>query len=324
MGSVVDMYDNFKRSMMNEFDMTDLGLMHHFLGIEVVQSAAGNFVSQKKYVQEVLERFQMLKCNPVGTPTEIGLKLTSDTDGERIDNTFFKQIVGSLMYLTSTRPDIMHAVSLISRYMENPTEMHLKAAKRIFRYLKGTSDFGILYKRGEKQSFFGFTDSDYAGDIDDRKSTSGNVFLMSSGAISWSSKKQQIVTLSTTEAAFVGAASCFCQAIWLRRMLEVLGHQKQGPTRIFCDNVSAIKLSRNPVMHGRSKHIDVRYHFLHDHCKDGVIELEFCKSGDQATDILTKPLKPAVFEKLRSILGVCSLAEAGCIVADTQKNKLLK
>ncbi|CAL5372261.1 unnamed protein product [Camellia sinensis] len=156
-------------------------------------------------------------------------------------------------------------------------------------------------------------------DIDDRKSTSGNEFLMSSGSISWSSKKQQIVTLSTTEAEFVAAASCSCQAIWLRKMLEVLGHQQQGPTTISCDNVSAIKLSRNPVMHGRSKHIDVRYHFLRDLCKDGVIELEFCKSGDQAADILTKPLKQPVFEKLRSILGVCSSAEAGCIVADTQK-----
>ncbi|GMP43115.1 hypothetical protein CsSME_00012610 [Camellia sinensis var. sinensis] len=111
----------------------------------------------------------MLKRNPVGTPTEIGLKLTGDTDGERIDNTFFKKIVESFIYLASTRPAIMYTVSLISRYMENPIEMHLKAAKRIFRYLKGTSNFGILYKRGEKQSFFGFTDSDYVGGIDDRK-----------------------------------------------------------------------------------------------------------------------------------------------------------
>ncbi|CAL2270439.1 unnamed protein product [Prunus armeniaca] len=219
--------------MMNEFDMTDLGLMHYFLGIEVVQSAAGNFICQKKYVLKVLERFYMMSCNPVGTPTEIGLKLTRDLNGERIYNTYFKQIVGSLMYLTSIRLDIMHAVSMISRYMDNPTEMHLKATKRIFRYLKGTSNFGILYKKGEKPSFFGFNDSDYAG------------------AISWSSKKQQLVTLSTTEVEFVVAASCSCQAIRLRRMLEVLVHQQQGPTTIFCDNVSAIKLSRNLVMHGR-------------------------------------------------------------------------
>lgn len=175
--------------------------------------------------------------------------------------------------------------------MENPTEMHLRAAKRIFRYLKGTSDFGIFYKKGRQSSFLGFTDSDYAGDIDDRKSTSGNLFLMSSGAVSWSSKKQQIVTLSTTEAEFVAAASCSCQAIWLRKMLEFLSNQQQDSTTIYCDNVSAIRLSRNPVMHGRSKHIDVRYHFLRDLCKDGVIELQFCKSEDQVADLMTKPLK---------------------------------
>ncbi|KAB2610785.1 hypothetical protein D8674_018817 [Pyrus ussuriensis x Pyrus communis] len=129
---------------------------------------------------------------------------------------------------------------------------------------------------------------------------------MSSGAVSWSSKKQQIVTLSTTEAEFVAAASCSCQAIWLRRMLGVLGYQQQDSTLIYCDNVSAIKLSRNPVMHGRSKHIDVRYHFLRDLCKEGVIELHYCKSEDQVADLMTKPLKQPAFEKLRSMLGVCS------------------
>lgn len=248
----------------------------------------------------------MLNCNSVGTPAETGLKLSKDIRGKRVDSTYFKQIVGSLMYLTSTRPDIMHPVSMMSRYMENPTELHLKAAKRIFRYLKGTTDFGILYKKGRKSDFFCYTDSDYAGDIADRKSTSGNVFLMSSGAISWSSKKQQIVTLSTTEAEFVAAASCSCQAIWLRRMQEFLGNQQQDSITIYCDNVSAIWLSKNPVMHGRSKHIDVRYHFLRDLYKDGTIELKFCKSEGQAADIMTKPIKQPVFEKLRSILGVCS------------------
>lgn len=205
----------------------------------------------------------------------------------------------------------MHAVSLISRYMENPTEVHLLAAKRIFRYLKGTADFGILCKNGRESSLIGFSDSDYAGDLDDRKSTSGFVFMMNSGAVTWSSKKQQIVTLSTTEAEFVAAASSSCQAIWLRRILEVLHNQQQGPILIYCDNISVIKLSKNPVLHGRSKHIDVRYHFLRDLCKDGVIDLVFCKSENQIADILSKPLKPAVFMKLQSLLGVCSRKDAG-------------
>jgi hypothetical protein len=153
----------------------------------------------------------------------------------------------------------------------------------------------------------GFTDSDYAGDQDDRKSTSGYVFMLGTGAVSWSSKKQPIVTLSTTEAEFVAATSCACQAIWLRRILEEIQFKQQGATSIYCDNSSTIKLSRNPVLHGRSKHIDVKYHFLRDLAKDEVINLIFCKSEDQVADIFTKPLKTPLFHKLRELLGVCSL-----------------
>ncbi|XP_058110873.1 secreted RxLR effector protein 161-like [Magnolia sinica] len=150
----------------------------------------------------------MKDCNPSCTPAETGLKLTKDSQGKRVDDTLYKQMVGSLMYLNATRPDIMHAVSLINRFMDCLKEMHLLATKRIFRYLQGTTDYGILYKKGEKSELFGFTDSDCAGDLDDKKSTSGYVFMMGLGAISWSLKKQSIITLSTTEAEFVCLSSC--------------------------------------------------------------------------------------------------------------------
>ncbi|XP_024931078.1 uncharacterized mitochondrial protein AtMg00810-like [Ziziphus jujuba] len=179
------MFEKFKESMMLEFDMTDLGLIHYFLGIEVVQSAAGIFISQKKYVQEILDRFDMKDCNSVTTPMEKGLKLIKDSGGKMVDSTFYKQIVVSLMYLTIIRPDIMHSVSLINRYMENPKQIHLLAAKRIIRYLRGTMDFGLFYKMGEKSYLYGFTDSDYAGDLDDRRSTSGYLFMMGSATVSW-------------------------------------------------------------------------------------------------------------------------------------------
>jgi len=151
-GSDAAMFEKFKKSMMIEFDMTDLGMLHYFLGIEVMQSAAGTFISQKKYVLEILDRFQMKNGNSVSTPTEVGLKLVRDPDERKIDNTLCKKIVGSLMYLTATIPDITYVVSLISRYMECPKkEMHLLAAKRIFRYLKGTVGYGLFYKKGERQ-----------------------------------------------------------------------------------------------------------------------------------------------------------------------------
>ncbi|CAL5333116.1 unnamed protein product [Camellia sinensis] len=305
-GNNTTMFESFKKSMMVEFEMSDLGMMHYYLGIEVVQSSTGIFISQKKYVGEILDMFQMKDCNPVTTPSEFGLKLNKDNGGTKVDNTLYKQIVGSLMYLTATRPDIMHAVSVISRYMECPTELHLLVAKRIFRYLQGTKEFGLFYKKGEKSNLYGFTDSDYAGDSDDRKSTSGYVFMMGTGAVSWSSRKQSIVTLSTTEAEFVAAAACACQAIWLKKILKELQFKEDEPTLIYCDNTSTIKLSRNPVLHGRSKHIDVKYHFLRDLTNDGVIDLIYCRSEDQVADILTKSLKFPAFQKLRKMLGVCT------------------
>ncbi|XP_031287932.1 secreted RxLR effector protein 161-like [Pistacia vera] len=222
----------------------------------------------------------MKDCNPVNTPSEFGVNLNKDNGGKKVDNTLYKQIVGSLMYLTATRPDIMHAVSVISRYMECPTEIHLLATKRIFRYLQGTKEFGLFYKNVEKSNLFGFTDSDYARDSDDRKSTSGYVFMMGTGAVSWSSKKQPIITLSSTEAEFVAATAYACQAIWLKKILKELHFKEDGPTQIYCDNSSAIKLSKNPVLHSRSKHIDVKYHFLRDLTNDGVINLIYCRSED--------------------------------------------
>lgn len=154
-----------------------------------------------------------------------------------------------------------------------------------------------------------YADSDYAGDLEDRKSTSGYVFLMSSGAVSWSSKKQPIVTLSTTEAKFVAAASCASQGNWMRRILEKLGHSQSGSTTMFCDNSSTIKLSKNPVLHGRCKHIDVRFHFLRDLTKEGAVELVYCGTHEQVADVMTKPLKLDVFQKLQCLLGVCQVPE---------------
>ncbi|KAE8656273.1 hypothetical protein F3Y22_tig00117005pilonHSYRG00292 [Hibiscus syriacus] len=304
----IAMFESFKKSMMIEFEMSDLGMMHYFLGIEVLQSSAGIFISQKKYVGEILDKFKMKDCNHMNAPSEFGLKLNKDEGGNKVNSTLYKQIIGSLMYLTTTRLDIMYAVSAISKYMECPTEIHLLAAKRILRYLQGTKEFGLFFKKRKKSNLFGFTDSDYAGDSDDRKSTSGYVFMLGTGAVSWSSKKQSIVTLSTTEVEFVATIACACQAIWLKKILEELQFKEDGPTLIYCDNSSAIKLSKNPVLHDRSKHIDVKYHFLRDLMNDGVINLVYCRSEDQIADILTKPLKFPAFQKLNELLGVCSCA----------------
>jgi len=208
-----------------------------------------------------------------------------------------------------TRPDIMFVVGLISRYMEKPTNLHIQAIKRILRYVKGSVNLGIYYKReaASDERLMAYSDNDYAGDQDDLRSISGYVFMLSEGAVAWSSKKQPVVSLSTTRAEFISAAHYACQAVWMRRVLEMLDCKQGTHTIIHCDNMSTIKLAKNLVMHGRSKHIDVRFHFLRELCKEGVIDLKHYNTRDQITDIMTKALKMDAFEKLRNLLGVCEM-----------------
>lgn len=299
----------FKRSMKEEFDNTDLGKMHFFLGIEVVQKRDGIFICQKKYASEVLLRFGLNECNPVTNPMVPDQKLHKDETGNKVNETYFKQIIGSLMYFTAMRPDLVFTVSLLSRFMSCPTNLHLQVAKIILRYVRGTLNYGILYQKHETYDLIGYTDSDYAGDLGDMKSTSGYTFMLSGGAIAWSSKKQPIVALSSTQVEFVATAACAFQAVWMRRILEELGRQQKGNIVIFCDNSSMNNLSKNPMVHGRSKHIDVRFHFLRELSKEGVIDFQFCRSQDQVADLMTKSLKSKVFQGFRRDLVVCTISE---------------
>lgn len=183
-GNDEDMLKNFKESMKKEFDMSDLGRMKYFFGVKMVQNSDGIFICQRKYAKKVLERFGMERSNPVNNPIVPGCKLSKSGSGAvSVDAIKYKQLVGSLLYLMATRPDLMFIVGLISRYMEKLTEMHLQVSKRILRYLKGTMELGIGYRKGGEGSLIAFVDSDYAGDVDDQKNTSGYVFMLGTGAI---------------------------------------------------------------------------------------------------------------------------------------------
>ncbi|GAA0168533.1 transmembrane signal receptor [Lithospermum erythrorhizon] len=219
-GDVEDLMKKFKTSMIKEFDISDLGYMNYFLGIEVTQGNVGIFICQKRYVEELLERFGMSHNNSVCNPIVPGTRIDKDIGGNLVDETYYKQIVGSLMYLTSTRPDIMFATSSIIKSMSRPSKIHKQIAKRILRYLKGTTDYGIFYQKGAVGGeLVAYTDSDYARDTEDMKSTTGYVFKLSSGVVTWSSEKQSIVTLSIREAEFMAATFCASQAIWMKRIL---------------------------------------------------------------------------------------------------------
>ncbi|XP_050890592.1 secreted RxLR effector protein 161-like [Lathyrus oleraceus] len=235
----------------------------------------------------------MKNINGVNNPIVPGVKLSKKGGGAEVDITLYKQMIGSLMYLNVTRPGLMFVVCLASRYMSAPTEAHFQVVKRILRYIKGTMEFGILYRRGGDEKVLSYTDNDYAGDLDDRKSTSGFVFLMCGGVIAWSSKKQPIVALSTTEAEYIAAVSCATQGIWMKRILAKIGKNHDDYIVIRCDNSYTIQLSKNPVFHGRSKHIEVRFHYPRDQTREGRVKLIHCGTQDQVADIMTKPLKQA-------------------------------
>ncbi|XP_074347427.1 secreted RxLR effector protein 161-like [Apium graveolens] len=238
--------------------------MSYFLGVEVKQNKDGIFMSQKKYAEQILKKFRMEECKPVSTPAEPSIKLRVDSTRESVYPTLFKSLVGSLRYLTFTRPDIMYAVGLVSRYLEKPKQDHFMAAKRILRYIKGTLDQGLFYTYSQNSKLVGYSDSDYDGDLDDGKSTSDYAFHIGSAVFSWSSKEQQTVALSICEAEYMAAAACACQAMWLGYILGELNLTTECPVKIYVDNKSVISLAKNPVSHSRSKHINIKYHFLRE------------------------------------------------------------
>ncbi|KAD2204143.1 hypothetical protein E3N88_41639 [Mikania micrantha] len=252
----------FKQHMMTEFDMTDIGILRYFLGLEVTQSNAGIFLSQRKYAKDLLNKFGMMNCKTVTTPMISNEKLQMDDGGAMVDSYMYRSLNGGLMYLTHSRPDISFAVGIVARFMQHPSTYHLGAVKRILRYVAGTLEYGIWYRKGQEIDLVGYSDSDWAGSSSDMRSISAHVFSIGSGSVSWSSKKQGVVTLSTTEAEYISAAACACQAIWLRKMMGDLQHEQQQATVIFCDNQSAIFLSRNQGCHSRTKHINIKYHFI--------------------------------------------------------------
>ena len=207
------------------------------------------------------------------------------------------------LYLTASRPDIMFSVCLCARFQSDPRESHLIAAKRILRYLSGTVNVGLFYPKVENFDLIAYCDADFAGCKLDRKSTSGTCHFLGNALVSWSSKKQNTVALSTTEAEYIAAGNSCAQVLWMMHTLNDFGLSfKHVPIK--CDNTSAINLTKNPVQHSRTKHIEIRHHFIRDHVQNGDICLEFVRTEDQLADIFTKPLSEDKFIEIRRNLGV--------------------
>ncbi|GKV50056.1 hypothetical protein SLEP1_g56772 [Rubroshorea leprosula] len=269
----------FKVEMKKEFEMNDLGKMSYFLGMKISQTSQGIFICQKKYANGILNQFAMANCRTVSTPMVPCEKLRSDDGAAKIDAGVYQNLIGRLLYLSATRPNIMHSVSLLSRFMHSPSEIHFKVAKRILRYVKGTTDFGVLYKCSTNVKLIGFIDSDWASLEEDMKSTSRQCFSIGSGLISWSSKKQDSVAKSTAEAEYIAVSLATGQAVWFRKLMNDLKQPQTHPIELFCDNLSAVTIVKNPVLH-----------------------------DDQIVDIFTKGLHKCRFETLRDKLGMSNIS----------------
>ncbi|GJV26505.1 hypothetical protein Tco_1379200 [Tanacetum coccineum] len=249
----------------------------------------------------------METCDPCGTPMETKDKLDLNQNRTLVDATKYRSMIGALMYLTSSRPDIVHATCLCARYQAKPTEKHLKEVKKIFHYLWGTVNMGLWYTKDSGFELTGFSDADYAGCKDTFKSTSGGAQFLGEKLVSWSSKKQDCTALSTAEAEYVSLSTCCAQVLWMRTQLTDYGfHFNKIP--IYCDSKLAIAKSCNPVQHSRIKHIDVRYHFIKEHVEKGMIELYFVKTDYQLADLFTKALPSERFNYLVRRLGMRSLS----------------
>ncbi|XP_062020716.1 secreted RxLR effector protein 161-like [Rosa rugosa] len=232
-------------------------------------------------------------------------KLSEDLTGKSVDHTLYRSMIGSILYLTASRPDISYSVGVCARFQANPKESHLEAVKRIIRYVSGTMNCGFYFTFDTNVEIADYSDADWRGNLKDRKSTSSGCFFVGNNMVAWHSKKQNCISLSTAEAEYVAAGSCCTQMLWMKQMLRDYGISK-GKLTIFCDNSSAINISKNPVQHSRTKHIDMRYHFIRDLVEKEILELAFVPTEYQLADLFTKPLDNARFESLRSVIGVLS------------------
>ncbi|KAD3068136.1 hypothetical protein E3N88_36016 [Mikania micrantha] len=309
-GSSREEINHFKAQMERKFEMCDLGLLSYYLGLEVKQGRDGILTSQKGYAEKILLQSGMSQCNPVKYPMEAGLKLTKEDGSGDVNETEYRSVIGCLRYLTHTRPDLMYSVGYMSRYMQSPKTSHSQAVKHILRYIRGTTDLGIQYNRNGSTSLVGYSDSSFLVDPDDGKGTYGIVFYYNNGPIIWNSQKQATVALSSYEAEFTVATSAACQAIWLRGLLAEITGRNEEQVLIKVDNKSAISLMKNHVFHGRSKHVNTRFHYIRECVEKEQIKVEHVSGEQQRADILTKPLPRQKFAEMRDLLGVVKVEDS--------------
>lgn len=302
-GSNTKFLEAFIKKLNAVFSLKDLGQLHYFLGIEVQRDAGGLYLKQSRYISDLLKKFNMEKSSPCSTPMVTGRQFT--IEGEpMVEPTMYRQAIGALQYLTNTRPDIAFSVNKLSQYMSSPTTEHWQGIKRIMRYLQGTTNYCLHIKPSTDLDINGFSDADWATSIDDRKSMGGHCVFLGETLISWSSRKQKVVSRSSTESEYRALADLAAEITWIRSLLNELKLPMSRKPILWCDNLSAKALASNPIMHARSKHIEIDVHFIRDQVLKGQITVAYVPTADQIADCLTKSLTHSRFNFLRDKLGV--------------------
>ncbi len=295
---------DLKKLLKQKFDMKDLGELRYFFGIEVIQSPKGIWLLQRQYALNKLSEYGMTGCKPISIPLEQNVKLSADEGDLVEDTTMYRRIVGSLIYMTITRPYLSYVVGVVSQFLQTPRKPHLDTVRRILIYIKHTLKCGIFYKAKSQLQVHGYTNADWADNVLDKISTSGFMFSFGSGAVSWSSKKQPTVALSSTEAEYKGVAIAPCEVVWLQKLFSDLGQSMDAHVVIYCDNISSILLANNSVYHVRTKHIEVHYHFIREKVLAKEIDLIHVSTENQVVDIFTKALSIDKLKRFRQMLGV--------------------
>ncbi|GKA30577.1 putative ribonuclease H-like domain-containing protein [Tanacetum coccineum] len=296
----------FEKLMHEKFQMSSIGELTFFLGLQVQQKKDGIFISQDKYVEEILKKFRFIEVKTTSTPIETQKPLLKDKNGEEVDVHIYRSMIGSLMYLTSSRPDIMFVVCACARYQVNLKVSHLHAVKRIFRYLKGQPKLGLWYLKDSPFDLVAYTDSDYTRASLDRKSTTGGCQFLGCRLISWQCKKQTMVDNSITKAEYVAALSCCGQVLWIQNQLLDYGYNFMH-TKIFIDNNSTIFIIKNLVFHSKTKHIEIRHHFIRDCNEKKFIQMVRIHTDKNVADLLTKAFDVSRFQYLIASIGMLNL-----------------
>jgi len=306
-----ELMEQTKSDLHTKWEMTDLGEPTKIIGVEITQTEDSITISQKVYVESILECEGLSEINSVTTPLDPNIKLVPNPDGnEGNRSNSFARLLGELQFLTnSTRPDIAFAVNRLAAYTANPSLQHVTALKRILRYLAGTKNLGITYSKTannpDNNIFHGFADAAFANH-DDHKSTSGYVFLAAGGAITWKSKKQTTIALSTTQAEYVALSEAAREACWLRNLFDELGYPQENPTLIKGDNDGSISMAKNQQFHNRSKHIAIRWHWVRELIEQNLVTIENCRDPEQTADVLTKALARPKHNKHITEMGLAS------------------